>query len=525
MSPLRVFARARLLVAAPGARIATGTLACALAACNVFDDELEKRVAPQMVEVEPLECRTHQECPEVDQSPQACVQPEGRCVPLRSEHCQTITGDLASPDALVLGSLFSTTGAQAATNLPRQQSAMLAVETINSFGGVPGKGATKRPLVLVSCDEVADLQSAAAHLINELKVPAIVGPNVSQDVIEVSNKFSVAGGTLLLSPTAVASSISNLDDENLTWVMVPSDEQRAPLMIQQINELEAALRVERRDRPIRLSIIHRNDALGTGTRVALNALQLNGKSLADNTPPNPVNVTIEPYMATGAQTSIVQRQLEFAPDIIVMAGLAEAITQIMDPLEKQWLGKARPYYVLIDSLKVPELLTLTSESDDLRQRVRGTGIVPTSDSAPVFDAFRLDYQTRWPGSPSTISGMGPAHDAAIAIAYALAATRDLPVTGANIAQGLGRLTGGIPLEVSSTKVLAAFQQLSSGRSIEAIGTFAPLQWDTRGAPLEARVEVWCVAKGTPTAAYQSSGLTVDLKNNRYYGTYGGCEAE
>jgi ABC-type branched-subunit amino acid transport system substrate-binding protein len=499
-----------------------------LSACNTFNDELERKLSTSDAGAtarEPLECRTHADC--ADREPaSACVQPEGRCVALESPDCTTLTGDLSSPDTIVLGSLFSLTGAQGATNLPRQQSAMLAVEAINGFGGVPGPGASKRPLLLVSCDEAADLSRAAGHLVNELKVPAIVGPNVSQDVINVSNNFSVAAGTLLISPTAVASSIADLTDNDLTWIMVPSDEQRAPLMAQQINEVEDKLKLATPEAPVKLSIIHRKDALGNGTRIALNSLVLNGMTLAENLAPNVNNITIEPYEAGATvQTAIVERQLKFAPDIIVMAGLSEAITLIMNELEKSWGAGPRPYYVLIDSLKVPEVLAAASANDDLRKRIRGTGIVPTSRSAPVYSAFQVDYAARFPGSNNTISGMGPAYDATYAIAYALAATREKPVSGASIAEGLRLLStgGGVELELESTKILAAFMQLTSGKPIEAIGTFAPLSWNDRGAPLGGLVEIWCIASGSPSASYQGSGLTMDLKTMAYNGRYEQCD--
>src|SRR5207237_320623 len=141
--------------------------------------------------------------------------------------------------------------------------------------------ANGRPLVLVSCDESTNLVRAATHLVNDLHVPAIVGPNTSQDTLDVSTKVTVPGGTVVMSPTGVASSIASLSDNDLTWLMVPSDVQRAPLMISQINSLETSLKADRAKSTIKLGIVFRNDALGIGTRTALSDLVLNGKSLAD----------------------------------------------------------------------------------------------------------------------------------------------------------------------------------------------------------------------------------------------------
>ena len=108
---------------------------------------------------------------------------------------------------------------------------------------------------------MADLDRASTHLINELKVPAIVGPNVSQDVITVptSTRWPAHGGAVADRGRLQHRSLT---DNDLTWIMVPSDVQRAPLMINQIGEIEAELRTQRPDRPIKLSIVHRSDALG-----------------------------------------------------------------------------------------------------------------------------------------------------------------------------------------------------------------------------------------------------------------------
>jgi len=460
--------------------------------------------------------------------PAVCVQPEGKCVELLTADCKTITGDYLSDSAIILGSLFSTVGAQAATNTQRQQSATLAIEQINdpAVGGVPGPGGKNRPLVMLSCDEAATgaLTRAGTHLVNELHVPAIVGPNTSQDTLDMTQRISKAGGTVLMTPSAVASSIEALDDDDLTWLMAPSDEQRAPLMIQQINALETDLIAARGNRPIKLGIIYRNDALGKGTQTALNTLTLNGKPFGDPINLNN-NILVDPYDFTAPnQDAIVAKYVTFAPDLLVLAGTAEAITRVMNPIEAQWNAEAgadRPYYVLIDSLKVPELLTAAANVN-LRGRVRGTGIKPTADSASVFLAFKLAYEGRYMMT-LTASSTGPSYDAAYAIAYALAATKDLPVSGANIAAGLRMLAGGpTTIPVGAIKALDAFSRLGAGEKITAVGTFAPLEWNLKGAVVGATIEMWCIGFPANKVDYLSSGLTYDLTTKQYQGTYTQC---
>jgi ABC-type branched-subunit amino acid transport system substrate-binding protein len=458
--------------------------------------------------------------------PAICMKPEGRCVELLSEDCHEVTGNYRDDDAIILGTLFSTTGDQALTNLQRQRSATLAAEEINMVGGVPAASgaANPRPLVMVSCDEAAMLLRAAGHLVNDLHVPAIVGPNTSQDTIDLSNKLTVAAGTVLMTPTGVASSIAALNDNDLTWLMVPSDVQRAPLMIKQLTELETQVRMAHPERTtVKLGIVFRNDALGIGTRSSLNDLTFNGQPLS-----HPINigtggaVTVDGYEFGAAdQNALVASYVTFAPDIIVLAGTAEAITKVMEPLETRWTAPTRPYYMLIDSVKVPDLIRVAANAE-LRGRIRGTGITPAPSSVAVLNAFNVDYRVRY-GSPPTASGVGPSYDATYAIAFALAATRDLPVTGANIAKGLRRLAGGMTtVEVMPSRVLAGFQKLASGENITGVGTFVPLDWNSDGAVVSGTIEMWCIGAPTGAAAYQSSGLTFDIKSAAFSGMYTQC---
>lgn len=508
-----------------------GLLAIAACACNSLtgldDFTVEGKTAGP-------DCTTNKQCSDrattANGSPVAavCVQPEGKCVELLSEDCDTITGDPLDGDPIILGTLFTTamTNLQRATNLQRQQSAQLAVEEINKIGGVPAAAAGQnRKLVLLSCDESVNLERAARHLVDELHVPGIVGPNTSQDTLDLSSKHSVKGGTVVMTPTGVASSITALIDNDLTWQMVPTDVQRAPLMIQQINEIETRLK-STRSATVKLGIVFRDDALGIGTRTALSNLVLNGKPITDATN-FPKNVLIEGYdFSKPDQAALVTKVADFAPDIVVLAGTAEAINQVMKPLEVAWKAANRPEYVLIDSVKVPDLITLikdTNNANDLRRRVRGTGIKPGVDTAAAYGTFQLEYNVAF-GSAPTASGTGPSYDAAYSLAYALAATRDEPPSGAAVAKGLRRLAGGTTtIPVGGTTATTAFQKLASGEKIKGLGTFGPLDWDANGAVVGGTLEMWCIGAPGGTPAYQNSGLTFDIKTGMATGMYTQCE--
>jgi len=482
-------------------------------------------------------CTTNSACADAlgsggDRVPAVCRRSDGRCVALGSVDCTTVTGDYTDDAAILVGSLFSLTGSQAATNLVRQRSATLAVEEINRWGGIPGPDSAPagRQLVMVSCDEAADPTRAAKHLVEDLGAVAIVGPNLSQDVIDLTQKLTASAGTLMITPTAVASSITDLDDRDLTWSVVPSDLQRAPLMLAQVRALESEIKQARTDpdagvpEPVKLGVVYRRDALGVGTNVSLNELVINGAKITDGA--NLAYVKRTAYDGAAAdQAALVAEYLAFKPDIIVMAGLAEAITKVMVKLEQGWGAGPRPQYVLIDSLKVPDLLKAAQDDVSLRARVRGTGITPGKESQPFYDAFKADYNARYNDTLSELtSGMGPAYDATYAIAFALTATRADAPSGAAVARGLRTLgaRGSERIGVQNTNTLRARRLLAAGTSITPIGTFAPLLWDEFGALRGGTLEVWCIGLTGSAIGYRSSGLTFDLATNQSAGAYKAC---
>src|SRR5262249_36533725 len=144
-----------------------------------------------------------------------------------------------------------------------------------------------------------------------------------------------AGGTVVMTPTGVASSIADLTDNDLTWLMVPSDVQRAPLMIHENNDLEAQIKQGKNAPHVKLGVVYRNDALGIGTRTSLDSLVFNGKPISDSVNLGQ-NVKISPYDPSLAdQSAIVSDYVKFEPDIMVLAGTAEAVTKVMVPLEQK----------------------------------------------------------------------------------------------------------------------------------------------------------------------------------------------
>ena len=485
---------------------------------------------PQAAASGELPCATHTDCSSHPELAHArtdyCSRTTHRCVSLTSLDCMTVTGTPYNPNAVLIGSLFATTGDQAAANIARERSAILAVSEFNAVGGLlPLRGSDpSRPLAMLSCDASKDPVRAAEHLVKDLEVPAIVGPNNSQNTLDVAMKVTIPGGTVTLSPQAVVASIADLLDGDLTWQMVPSDAQRGPLLIHELETMQRDLR-RARGRDLKLSIIARDDALGRGTRASLTGLRWNGEPVADA-----INLgssaKIDTYdSGQSDQTRLVAAHLDFAPDLIVLVGSGDAVNEIMAPLEQRWGSSARPEYVLIDSAKVPDLLALVEQRPDLAERVRGTGTTPSKQSISINQNFLINYHTRFPDlDEATSAGVGASYDATYAIAFAIVAAQG-DLSGNSIANGLRRLSSGELIQLGPTHILRALGKLSRGESINAVGTYSALAWDDRGAISAGTVEIWCVelVDGNPT--FVSSGLTANIPSQMFEGENTVCPVQ
>ncbi|HET8932323.1 MAG TPA: ABC transporter substrate-binding protein [Polyangiales bacterium] len=502
--------------------------AAALGGCDRALGLSEYKISPSVPAADGgmLTCLEHTDCQAVAAADSGALVADhcqaGRCVALRSLDCETVTGPANDKRALLIGSLFSTSGAQRETNMARQQSAMLAVEEINAAGGVRFPAVDDlRPLAMVSCDAGRDLSRAARHLISELGVSAIVGPNTSQDTLDLATQISIESRTLLLSPTAQASSIADLIDHDLSWVMVPSDLQRAPLLLTRIRGLEAQLHVERAGRPLRLGVVLRDDVLAQGARAALSTLDWNGKPVSPGE-----DLRIDSYAPSGAEiAALVTEYVKFAPDVIVLVGTAETVSQFMGPLERAWKAEQRAHFVVTDSSKIPDLLELVRDDVDLRSRVTGIGVQPTPEAAPNQAAFARAYARRFGADQASTFGTGQAYDAVYALALAYTRVAHAPARGDELAFGLRGLYGGATtFALQAPNLEAAQQALLTGRTIRALGSFAPLRWDDRGALVEGSVEVFCLAAEGGEPFFKSSGLSYDVGSGETLGQFKPCQS-
>ncbi|HTU59424.1 MAG TPA: cellulose binding domain-containing protein, partial [Polyangiales bacterium] len=364
------------------------------------------------------------------------------------------------------------------------------------------------PLTLVVCDTADDPVRAGRHLIEDLAVPAIVGPNSSDDTLDLATRLSIEKRVLTMSPTAMASSLRDLADNDLSWSIVPTDTQRAPLLHAQIKALEVSLR-KGRPEPVKLSVVYRDDSFGHGVRLSLSSLTINELPLS-----HPDNVESAVQWAMYAPTlddvpSLIAAQLAFKPDIILLAGTAEAADAIMLPLEERLSATSshRPHYVLTDGSKSRELLQLVQRYPDLAARVHGIGSAPSDDFA--WSVFERAYRARFAEAQPQLAGVAAAYDSVYAIGFAAAASGGT-VEGPDLAVGLREIESeakvAVPADLAG--VFKELERAAPNSHLVAQGALSPFSWDERGAPRKGKLELWCV--GQDGQSFVSGGVTFEL---------------
>jgi branched-chain amino acid transport system substrate-binding protein len=473
----------------------------------------------------------------------------GRCVALKSKECQSIEGDYTSDEIFLIGSIHPTTAPPPDNEigLSMENSIRLAVQEIDkTSNGLPASAGHTRPVVMIGCsDEGREEKSviAAKHLVNNLGAQAIIGGAFSGIAIQTATEVTIPRGTLFISASATSPAITDLADKpgkasaGLVWRTVPSDLFQAEAIAKYVPQLEAATRVDLglpEGAPVKLAILYKGDAYGGGLRDAVQAkLVLNGKSAATNDPANYQTFDYgNPDDEPGGLTKYgeaVDRIVQQGAHIVLLFGTGEAISEVFGKAELNWtVGTHRPRYVFSDSNYVAALAnTVNAESDALQRadwRRRTTGVVPgPKDTDPLYKSFAISYASRFNQGAGTIFGAASAYDAVYLLFYSAATINDGILSGANLAQGMTKMSKADPPEalvnVGTGQINKTLSNLTSGKykSIDYEGAFGPLKFDAAtGEPAE-NVQIFCLKDANGQAKIGLSGQYYDANTGMITG--------
>ena len=121
-----------------------------------------------------------------------------------------------------VGSAAAVTGPIAEVVAPILAARNFAASHVNEQGGILGGGTYQLVQGDSQCDPKAAVD-AGAKLVNVEQVVAIIGPSCSGATNGMAQSVAVPAGVVVLSDTATAPSISEMDDNDLMFRVVPSD--------------------------------------------------------------------------------------------------------------------------------------------------------------------------------------------------------------------------------------------------------------------------------------------------------------
>jgi branched-chain amino acid transport system substrate-binding protein len=471
-------------------------------------------------------CVSNADCPDVAGGPQICRKSDAACVPVVTAECPRILGkgaaSLKNDDAIVLGSIFSLKGVNQASGTARTNSVELAAtdfeETVVGLPG--GTGGKPRPLVFVACDDSSDngvANKAAAHLVTDLRVPAIIGPGGSGIVTSVAQTTTIPGGVFLITPSATSTSLSGFDP--LVWRTAPSDVLQAEAIKDQIAAMEVKFKA---DNPsvtkVKVEVVYQNNTYGQGLLTAMsNGLTINGALVTDT-----ANAGLFKGIAYDATTldpaAAVAQVITDKPNLLVLVGTAEVITKFLTPVEASWPGATpRPLYLLSDAARKTDALDAVKGNDPLRLRVRGT--VPGTANA-LFNSFKLRYAGKF-GGDTSVFGMAGAYDSVYLLAYAIVSLGASPVTGKAIAAAMPKMVGGTKTDLVPDGIKAAFQTLANASGkLDVNGASGPLDFDPAQHEAQSDIVVFCISKdGGGNPVFSETGRFYDASAKKMAGTF------
>jgi ABC-type branched-subunit amino acid transport system substrate-binding protein len=457
----------------------------------------------------PLGCALNSEC----ESDQRCGA-DGTCVDLLSAECQILEWpDGGQVDNVVfVGSIMPTSPPFGNLVQPLENAVQLAIEDFNQETSLPGD----RLVAWVGCDDSAGgdaATNAATHLINNVGVPAIIGPIFSESVLQVANDVAIPGGTFMMAPAATAMSIAALEDENLVWRTIAGDVYQSNAIVDRFIDLDAQAEVSN------LLILAKDDAYGNGILSAiLTDLEaaLPSAAIYYDTYPNPTSFASEEELLASYGAVLAAAAGSDANDPyythVLFIGTSEIQALLYSYLGVVWqgaMGDPMPLFTITHGA-VPELERFIHEIGPdtpgtealvplkplIESRLQGT--TPVVLNPDNFEAFSVRYRIRFNDEePLTSSALS--YDATMSTLFSMCtvAAEDA-VTGAGIAAGMPRLVDaeGEPISFSGKDlsfIVDARNALATGDgSVDLQGVSGELQWDTATGDIRADVWGWDV---------------------------------
>jgi branched-chain amino acid transport system substrate-binding protein len=373
-------------------------------------------------------------------------------------------------DVILLGALTPMTGDLAILGPYLEKAMELAIDEINSVGGVYGD-----EFAVIACDSSTDTaiaQTAAEHLVDVAGVQAIIGPFSSGIVIDVFNAVARDAGVILVSAGANAPVMSTISAEGLIWsTSLPAARMAQAIAHHLIHEDFT-----------RVGVVNRDDTWGNDMRDAMEDVYCAERDCSA-VAYLPRVYDVEDFVTS--QSVALAELVPFAPDVVVLIsyiedGIAFLTAAGYTPLTRMITPDGLRDEVTVDLIPHQEVLC----------RLLGTSAA--MPDARVFNAFSIRYQARW--GIGLVPYTANQYDAVYMLAYAVSAAmaEDGEVTGATIAAAMDRLSSGTEIETGSGDWNTGINALRSatGATIDYVGASGDVDFIAGTGSVVTDVEAW-----------------------------------
>jgi len=468
----------------------------------------------------PQGCAMNSEC-EMDQR---CAV-NGVCVDLLTAECQNVRWPDDRDNVVFIGSIMPTSPPFDNLITPLQNAVQLAVDDFNDETALQGD----RGIAWVGCDDSAGAASsvnAANHLIDNVGVPAIIGPIFSENMLDVSD-VTIGEGVFLMSPTATANSITDLDDMDLVWRTIPPDVYQANALVDRMIELDSGA-----GQVTSLLVLAKDDAYGNGILAAILSPLEDALPMTDiytNTYPNPTDFASQAELqaAYGAVLAGAASATAAPYSHVIFVGTSEIQVLLYGYLGTQELfdppGVMMPLFTvthgavpemerfITDIGVIPDTDPLVPVKPLLEANLQGTS--PIVLNPTNFGAFSIRYRIAFNDQePLTSSALS--YDATLAALFAMCTVpAEDAVSGAAIASAMSRLADPDGASISFSGSDISF--ISDARnvlvvpagSVDLEGVSGELEWDLATGDVRAGVWGWSLCDETVDASMPEALFT------------------
>ncbi|MBK7827396.1 protein kinase [Nannocystis sp.] len=439
-------------------------------------------------------CTTNADCAG-GEGPAICRADQGRCVPLTTGLCRVLADDdaVTRDDTLWIGAMYpehdqsSDYGREAGRLLELAQRDFQGLT-----GGLPPSrpGGLPRPIGVIVCDDTDEYEASAAHLVDEVGVPAILGFGRSKEVLDLANRHFVPKGVLALASNTAAmlSSIPHPQGEvRLVYRVTTSTALRAPPSVALVRQaIEPGLRdpggALGPDGTLRVAILQSSEAAGTSYSDAL-LTEMRATRPGGREDVRPFVIADDSAVDPAPLERVAAEVAAFAPHVVFDGG---APSQLLAHIEAAWPGEPRPQYVY-GARDFSTVLELARAHPDFSGRFH---MISNRDN-PTHAKVRAHYMAMFGDGGAEFSPTP--YDAFYVLAYAAVAVGDGPLTGRSLARAMPRLgPPGVAIGVGPADIYPALKALGRGDNIDLQGTRTSLDFDPETGDATADFALFCI---------------------------------